>query len=256
MTNWCYYSSLSKLVRHLAWILKLKRNWIQLKRGTKKRGDFSQLSVSELQRNRNILVTLSQMESYPTEYKALSFNRQINKNSKLLSFVPHINEKKILCVRGRINAANLPKESKNQMIVSKPHYLSSLIIMETHQHNFYIGRERTLCLLRNIYWIPSCRGLIRKILNECLYCKRERIKTKTTYMSHLPKDRMLINEKPFTSTCIDFFGPILIKMSRGTRSNPVKAKRYGVMFTCMTVRATHLKLASDLSTDAFIMALR
>ena len=69
------------------------------------------------------------MESYLTEYKALSFNQQINKNSKLLSFAPYINEEKILCVSGQINAANLPKESKNQMIVSKSQHLSSLIIM-------------------------------------------------------------------------------------------------------------------------------
>ena len=174
------------------------------KRGTKKREDFSQLSVSELQHSRDILVRLSQMESYPTEYKALSFNQQITKNRKLLLFAPYTNAKRILCVDGRINAANLPKESKNQMILSKSYHLSSLIIMDTHQHSFHIGREQTLCLLRNTYWIPSCRGLIRKILNECLYCKRERIRAKITYMSDLPKDRMLINEKPFTSTGIDF----------------------------------------------------
>ena len=89
-----------------------------------------------------------------------------------------------------------------------------------------------------------------------MHCKRERIKSKTTYISDLPKDRMLINEKPFTSAGIDFFGPRLVKTSRGTRSDLAKAKRYGVIFTCMTVRAIHLKLASDLSTDAFIMALR
>ena len=89
-----------------------------------------------------------------------------------------------------------------------------------------------------------------------MYCKRERIKAKITYRSDLPKDRMLINEEPFTSTGIDFFGPMRVKASRGTRSSPAKAKRYGVMFTCMSVRAMHLELASDLSTDAFIMALR
>ena len=69
------------------------------------------------------------------------------------------------------------------------------------------------------------------------------------YMADLPRDRMLINEKPFTSTGIDFFGPILVKTTKCTRRNPAKAKRYGVTFTCMTVRAIHLELANDLSTD-------
>ena len=77
-----------------------------------KREDFSRLKVSELQHSRCNLVRLSQMESYTTEYKALSFNHQITKNSKVLSFAPYINEKKILCVAGRINAANLPKKVK------------------------------------------------------------------------------------------------------------------------------------------------
>ena len=75
-------------------------------------------------------------------------------------------------------------------------------------------------------------------------------------MSDLSKGRMLINEKHFTSTGIYFFGPILVKASRGTKSNLAKAKRYGVIFNCMTVRAIHLELASGLSTDAFIMAIR
>ena len=41
LINWCYYSSLSKLVRHLAWILKLKGSWIHWKIGTKKRRFFT-----------------------------------------------------------------------------------------------------------------------------------------------------------------------------------------------------------------------
>ena len=33
-------------------------------------------------------------------------------------------------------------------------------------------------------------------------------------MSDLPQDRLDINEKPFQNTGIDFFGPILVKLSK------------------------------------------
>ena len=33
-------------------------------------------------------------------------------------------------------------------------------------------------------------------------------------------------------------------------------KRWRYLFKCLTTRAAHLKLAGDLSTDSFIMALR
>ena len=75
-------------------------------------------------------------------------------------------------------------------------------------------------------------------------------------MSDLPKERVAIGDKPFTYTGIDYFGPIAVKLSKRTRSNPALAKRYGVIFTCLTTRAVHLELAGDLSTDCFIMALR
>ena len=72
------------------------------------------------------------MESYPSKYRALFFDQQINKNSKILSFSPYLTDEKILCVGGRINAGNIPITSKNQMIVSKMHYLSNLKIMDIH----------------------------------------------------------------------------------------------------------------------------
>ena len=83
-----------------------------------------------------------------------------------------MNDERVLCVGGRLEFANIPRTSKNQMIVSKSHYLARLIITDILQRNLHTGREQTLCLIRSFYWIPSCCGLIKTVLRECLYCKR------------------------------------------------------------------------------------
>ena len=69
-------------------------------------------------------------------------------------------------------------------------------------------------------------------------------------MADLPPERLAVNERPFTFVGIDCFCPILVNRGRG------EVKRYGIMFTCMTIRAVHLEVLPDLTTDAFINALR
>ena len=69
-------------------------------------------------------------------------------------------------------------------------------------------------------------------------------------MADLPLDRVTPFDPPFSSSGIDLFGPFFIKKGRG------QAKRYGVIFTCLSMRAIHIEVASSLSTDSFICALR
>ncbi|KAK5907107.1 hypothetical protein CesoFtcFv8_004990 [Champsocephalus esox] len=49
---------------------------------------------------------------------------------------------------------------------------------------------------------------------------------------------------------MDCFGPFVIKRGRK------ECKRYGLIFTCLSSRAVHIEMLEDLSTDAFINALR
>ena len=74
-------------------------------------------------------------------------------------------------------------------------------------------------------------------------------------MNYLPQERLDINEKSFQNTGIDFLGPILVKLKKN-RTNQAKAKRYSVIFTCMTTRAVHLEIAGDFSSETFILPLR
>ena len=75
-------------------------------------------------------------------------------------------------------------------------------------------------------------------------------------MSDIPEDKLCVDEKPFTNTGVDHLGPYHIKLSKRTRSNQATAKRYIAPFTCLTTRVVHLEIAGDLSTAAFILALR
>ena len=57
----------------------------------------------------------------------------------------------------------------------------------------------SLSLLRQHYWIPSCKGLIRKILHDYLRCKRDRVLPKPTFMGDLPKKRLSILVRPHST---------------------------------------------------------
>ena len=69
-------------------------------------------------------------------------------------------------------------------------------------------------------------------------------------MAKLPEDRITPHEPPFTYVGVDYFGPIEVKQGRR------RVKRWGCLFTCLTVRAIHLEVEHSLNTDSMINALR
>ena len=68
-------------------------------------------------------------------------------------------------------------------------------------------------------------------------------------MAPLPAARVTPGMPPFSSVGIDYFGPLKVKWRRGT------AKPYGCIFTCLAIRAIHIEISQDLSTDSFIQAV-
>ena len=75
-------------------------------------------------------------------------------------------------------------------------------------------------------------------------------------MADIPEERLQHNHKPFKNTGTDYFGPFYVKLSKATRSNTAKGKRYRVIFACMTTRAVHLEISNDLATVSFILSLK
>ncbi len=72
-------------------------------------------------------------------------------------------------------------------------------------------------------------------------------------MGQLPPQR-LQSGSPFRIVGVDYAGPITIKAGHTRR--PVKLKSYICIFVCFAVKAVHIEAVSDLTTEAFLAALK
>ena len=64
-------------------------------------------------------------------------------------------------------------------------------------------------------------------------------------MSKLPDERLSLGEKPFTKVSVDYFGPLMVKLSKRTSNNQATVKRCKVLFTYLTTHAVHLEIGDD-----------
>ncbi|UYV65036.1 hypothetical protein LAZ67_3002885 [Cordylochernes scorpioides] len=95
--------------------------------------------------------------------------------------------------------------------------------------------------------------LIKQILFKCIKCARFRTKGVQQLMGNLPTSRTNWT-RPFTKTGIDFAGPVIVKTSNLRNARCDKA--YIALFICMFSKAIHIELVSNLTTEAFLAALR
>lgn len=69
------------------------------------------------------------------------------------------------------------------------------------------------------------------VLTRCVTCHRMNTPPGQQQMADLPLDRVSPDEPPFTYVGVDYFGPFGVKRGRSV------VKHYGVIFTCLAVRA-------------------
>lgn len=162
----------------------------------------------------------------------------------------------LIRVSGRFSNSSFSLHSKHQVIIDKNHPLASLFITYIHERNFHCGGESTLSLLRKKYWIIYKKALLRNVPSNCSRCKRLTIQPNAPMMGNLTCERLSIRKHPLSCTGVDFFGPLFVKIGKGTRISSGTEKRFGVIFTCLTTRACYIDLAGTSSTDSFLLAFR
>ena len=144
-----------------------------------------------------------------------------------------------------------------KLLVRGEHY-TSLVIRDYHKRAFHAGVSQTLAQVRTEYRIPRDQSQVKRELNRCTICRRaEGHAFKMPKMPPWPKERVT-EPLPFQYTGLDYFGPLFIKYFNPASNGPCPTykKVWVCLFTCMVVRAIHLELVEDMSTDQFLLCLR
>jgi hypothetical protein len=230
------YSSFYRLSRAVAFL----RRFIDYVRGS---GMKSKISVDEIESARNAIVRLVQKSKYHDEITSLQEGKAISKSSPIFKLEPWIDKEGIVRVSAR------SAKHVKQILLPATHHVTKLIAREYHERSMHSGCEYVLSQIRQMYWIPSARQCIKAIQRNCKTCLRYCSKPHSQRMADLVEDQLASEHSPFENTGVDCFGPFLVKRGRSTE------KRYGCVFTCLTMRAVHLEALNSMEADAFMNAL-
>lgn len=197
------------------------------------------------------LIVQAQMEMFPEERKLLREGKKLQRASRLLELSPFVDPEGLLRARGRLSHAQIGYDQKFPIILDSKHLLTKLIVKESHQRHHHPGVNHGLGLLRQEYWVLRGREAVKLARRECEHCQKMNARPATQEMAALPEERLASGRPPFFYTSVDFFGPMEVLVSR----NKIE-KRWGSIFTCMTIRAVHIEVAPSLSTPDFLNVLR
>ncbi|XP_046868658.1 uncharacterized protein LOC124461150 [Drosophila willistoni] len=155
-------------------------------------------------------------------------------------------ENQLLCTRGRAENLN----GQNQILLPYGHHITRLIVNWYHHEMHHTSHGTCINRIRGMFYISRLRVLYKGMRKSCQRCKNESAMPVLPQMAPLPIARLAAYQRPFTYVGIDYFGPFLVAVGRRSE------KRWGVIFTCLTIRAVHIQLACSLDTASCIMCIR
>lgn len=250
------FSKWTSLLRTTSYVLRFICN---LQHKANKRPPFKgPLNQHEIAKAESCLFRLAQKCNFANEEHILSrtnnfdnTQQRIPRTSPIFHLCPFLDDNGVLRVRGRTAACKvIGLEAVHPVILPRDHHITRLIVLHYHDKFHHMNHETTMNELRQRFHISRLKTYYRTIRKECQRCKNDEVSPQAPLMGDLPFARLAAFTRPFTHMGIDYFGPITVSVGRRVE------KRWGVLATCMTVRAIHLQVAHTLTTNSCIMALR
>ncbi|XP_070165625.1 uncharacterized protein [Polyergus mexicanus] len=228
------FSCLHKLLRVTAWV----RRWVSRSNVSKAekatrpiRHPSRHLTAAELKEAERLWIRVVQAAHFKTELQLLTTRATMPKQSLLEGLHPYFDSERILRVGGRIHHSLLTEDEKHSVILPPSSKFTELVVESCHKRSLHGGVQLTLALVRQRFWIPRGRSMIKRCLHRCVNCVRWRVATPEQLMASLPQPRVTPT-RPFQYAGVDYAGPVYLRTSPGRRHKSTKA--FLVIFVCLS----------------------
>ena len=235
------FSSFTKLCRVTAWV---NRFIIKLRKETNLSGPLEATEITKAE-------TMWTKYVQSTEFHSVIENIQKKKSDNLIVQLGlYMDNSGLIRCQGRLENAEICEGARYPLLLPKCHRYTDLIIQCYHKKAFHTGCAQTLSSIRQKYWIPQGRRVVKCVLKKCTICRRhEGGPYKMPLMPPIPTERVSTSA-PFTYAGVDYFGPLFTKKRTETQ------KVWVCLYTCLVTRAIHLELMYDMTTQQFLLGFR
>jgi len=158
----------------------------------------------------------------------------------------------VIRVGDRLRRSLITYDCKHPVLMAKNSHYALLLCRRWHVLTCHVGPRALTALISRQFWVVSLRSILHKVLTNCTICVRLDARPLQPLMADLPCDRVRPH-RPFEYVGVDYAGPLQMRELRLHKSRIFKIY-IAVFFLCFSTKAVHLKVVSDLSTDAFLAA--
>ena len=156
------YSSLMRLLKVTAWVRRAVNNF--RKRLNKNECVTTNLTAEEINRAEIEWVKVTQCEI-----------KEQDNYKQLVRKLGLVEEDGILRCTSRLSNSDLELDAQKPILLPKEHKFTRSVIEACHQKVHHCGVRSTLAELRSRFWVPKGRQIVKKILNQCVTCKRRQV---------------------------------------------------------------------------------
>ena len=196
---------------------------------------------------------LVQQEAFAAEIILLKRKHPLSPKSTIFRLLPLLGEDGLLRISGRLQHAGLSYGEKHPIILPKDSFVTRLLVEEAHKVTLHGGAQLVSSILHRSYWIVQGGALVRSVIRRCSRCERLAARHENQLMAPLPEVRVKPS-RPFSHTGLDYAGPVSVRTSPGRGHKSYKG--YIAIFICMSVKAVHVEIVSNYSSEAFLAAFR